>query len=218
MSLAALLAAMAVLLPFRLVLDAPDEAPPDTSLTWRAWTLGRGAEAEPVAAAEHVGAGAPRTVAAGLPSDEGAWFVLVEGEAGGDAWFALAAGRGEERAPLVAVPVASPSLSTDDRAGVRLEWDRVTPPLVAGWQVLRRPQRGEPELVGEVGVGASSFLDEPPPGEATWSLRPVFAGGVTGPLGRESEPVMVEAPEARVSEPARKVEGALGADGREAGQ
>lgn len=186
-----LIAALVLALPFRVELAVPEGAPPDTSLTWRAWSPGLALRREPAAADEQVGAAAPHVVEAGLDDDGGLWTVLVEGGAGGDAWFALAFDD-TGVAPLVAVP--SPRASWTDGA-VRLAWDlphaRVAG--LAGWQILRETAGREPELVGEVAPGAASFRDDPPAGEHAWALRPVLTEGVTGPLGRASDPLVVPA-------------------------
>lgn len=195
MSPAILLAATLILAPSRLVLQAPEAAPPDTNLTWRAWTAGLGAQASAVLAEDLVGAEEPRSLSLRLPAESGTWIVLVEGWAGGDAWFAVAVG-GDGRAPLLAVPVPEPE-PAEDRDAVRLSWglpDGVGGAAgLGGWQVLRSVAGGEPELVGSVGARATSFIDEPdelPEGEITWRLRPMLTEGVSGPLGRASEPLM----------------------------
>lgn len=198
MHLALLLAGLVAVAPARLVLDAPDGAPPDASLTWRAWSPGHGEVVAPLLVEDHVGAAEPRVLSLRLPSGAEAWTLLVEGEAGGDAWIAVARGFDAFRAELRPVPVPEAeveparSASAQGATRVRLSWRAAAAPVgLGGWQVLRSVGFGEPEIVGEVGASASSFVDEPPAGEITWRLRPVLAEGVTGPAGRASDPLML---------------------------
>ncbi len=182
-----------------LALAAASEAPPDTQLTWRAWTPAIAERGSALTPADTVGARAARLLDAEmLPGDPRHWFVVVEGASGGDAWFAAsavtaappgrdgsAAGRDVPRSPLIAVP--SPAPARVDAGRVRVSWDPPAslPPALVGWQVLRISS-GEAHLVGVVGATANAFVDEAPPGEHAYALRPIFPDGMTGERGRST--------------------------------
>ena len=114
-----------------------------------------------------------------LATNPGPWWVAVEGRApDGNAVFAISGAAQPGPFPSASLTTLAAPVMALDGASVSLTWDDVFQPGVAAVAILRHGPTTASE-VGRVTSGAT-FVDAPPVGTWSWSLRPIFAGGVAG--------------------------------------